>query len=64
MALQVLEKYKEQNAECRNRLYADYMKQGSGHLHPLMIAILGAILGAILTAAAFLLLPKKGTSSS
>ena len=61
MALQVLEKYKEQNAECRNRLYADYMK-GSGHLHPLMIAILGAILGAILTAAAFLLLPKQETS--
>ena len=51
----LLAKYEKQNAECRNRLYADYMADRPTHLHPLTLVVLGAVLGAIATAIFFLM---------
>lgn len=53
-----LDAYQRQNAECRNRLYADYMKDRPHHLHPLGIAVMGAVLGALVTAAIFLVMRR------
>lgn len=51
----LLAKYERQNAECRNRLYADYTADRPTHMHPLTLVVLGAVLGAIVTAAILLL---------
>ena len=48
--------YERQNAECRNRLYADYMTDHQPtHLHPLTMVLLGAMLGGLAVAAALML---------
>ena len=51
----LLQKYQQQNAQCRNRLYEDFMKKHP-HLHPVKLIVMGVILGVILATAAFLLL--------
>jgi len=51
---QALEKYKRQNDECRQRIYADFMVE-EPHVHPVATALVGAVLGAIITTVIFLM---------
>ena len=45
----LLQKYQNQNKQCHNKLYADYMKSVPVHLHPATLIIIGALLGAVVT---------------
>ena len=53
-----LAEYQRQNAECRNRLYADFQHPDHHAAHPLTLVVLGAVLGALAATAFFLLRAK------
>ena len=51
----LLARYQRQNAQCRDRLYRCEMPghAAASRPHPLGVALLGAVLGAIITAVIF-----------
>ena len=55
---QLLAQYEKQNEELRTRLYATFNAPSPHAVHPLASAMLGLLLGAILTAAVFVFVLK------
>ena len=57
----LLAEYHRQNAECRNRLYADLERQHATRpaAHPLLLLLLGGVLGAIATALVLTLAARR-----
>ena len=51
----LLSQYQAQNVELRNRLYADFERPVPHPTHPLTLLLLGAVLGALVAAAYYLL---------
>ena len=44
---ETLARYQRQNAECRNKLYADLAAPPPTHHHPLALVAAGVVLGAL-----------------